>query len=151
MQVDASGRLGGGRTTLDATISAPATGTLRVTGSAPLSASGELQLKTTGRLDLAGANDLLGASGQRASGAAALDAEVSGTAARPRVRGSLKISGATFADEAHGVKLTAIEGAIMANGDEIEISELRAATPQGGSLSAQGRVRLDPDAGYPGR
>ncbi len=150
LQIDASGRLGGGRTTLEATVSAPSAGTLRVTGSAPLNPSGDFQIKTTGRLDLAGANDFLGASGQRATGAAVLDADVSGTAERPRVRGSLKITGATFTDDAHGVKLTGIEGAILANGDQIEISELRAATPQGGSLSASGRVRLDPQAGYPG-
>ncbi len=92
----------------------------------------------------------MGAYGQRASGGAVLDADVSGPAARPRVRGSLKISDATFSDDASGAKLTGVEGAIVANGDQIEIAGLRAATPQGGALSLSGRLRLDPEAGFPG-
>jgi translocation and assembly module TamB len=145
-----SGRLAGGRSSLDATVSAPSAGSLRATGSIPLGAAGALDVKAAGRLDLGAANNLLGASGQRASGAVAVDISVRGDFANPRVAGSATVSHGGFVDEVRGVRIEAIEAEIAARGDTIEIARFHAATPNGGTLGASGRVRLDAAAGFPG-
>jgi translocation and assembly module TamB len=146
----ASGALSGGRTSIDANVDLGKAGALRIAGSAPLSADGALDVRATGRIDLAIANSMLGASGQRASGAAEIDMRLQGAPAKPRALGSITLNGGGFSDEISGFKAENIEATIRANGDEIEIARFHATTPGGGSLGASGNVRLDPDAGFPG-
>jgi translocation and assembly module TamB len=150
LAIAGAGRLSGGRSTLDATISAPAAGSLRLTGSAPLAASGALDVKAVGRLDLGAANNWLGAGGQRAGGAVVVDASARGDFAHPLVSGTATISHGAFTDEARGFRIEAIEAEIVARGDAIEIARFHATTPNGGTLGLQGRVTLDAGAGFPG-
>jgi translocation and assembly module TamB len=150
IEAKASGRLSGTRTSLDATIAAGAAGSLRLTGSAPLKAGGPLDVKATGRLDVAALTRTLAARGQRASGTLTLDARVAGDLAHPKASGSAALSGGAFSDEVSGLRLTDLSAAIAARGDEIEISRASGHTPGGGSVSASGRARLDPAAGFPG-
>ncbi len=150
LDVKASGRLAGGRTSLDATVSAGTAGSLRVAGSAPLRGDGPLDLKASGRLDVAGLSRILAAGGQRASGTLALDARLAGDLAHPKAAGTAVLSGGAFADEISGLRLTDLSATIAARGDEVEIAKASAKTPGGGTVTASGRVRLDPAAGFPG-
>ena len=146
----ASGALAGRTTSLDATLLVGKQGSLRIVGSAPLSADGALDVRATGKLDLALANSLLSGSGQSASGATEIDMTVKGPPAKPRANGSIVLRGGAFADETTGFKAGSIEATLRANGDTLDIASFRATTPNGGSLSASGQVRLDADAGFPG-
>jgi translocation and assembly module TamB len=150
VSVVASGKLGGGRSTVDATLTVPSAGALKLSGSAPLSATGALDLRATGRLDIAAANRLLGATGQRAAGSVVVDATLRGDIAHPNASGSAKISQGSFFDEARGVRIEQIEAEIVARGDEIQVARFHAVTPNGGTLGAEGRVKLDAAAGFPG-
>jgi translocation and assembly module TamB len=146
----ASGRLGGGRTTLDAAINAGALGELRAAGSAPLSSAGDLDLKIQGKLNAAAANSLLGASGQRVAGNLTIDAQLRGPVTKPQAQGAATLTEGSFADADLGLKLERIAGRISARGDQIVIERIDASTPNGGTLNAKGQVRLDPAGGFPG-
>ncbi len=150
LQVRGSGRLSGGRTTLDVSIDAAKAGALRLTGSAPLNAEDPLDLRVAGELDLGLANSILGAAGRRASGAAVVDLRLTGATSKPLARGSIAIRNASFSDDTSGFKAKRIEASIIANGEALDVTRMTASTPNGGSLAVSGRVRLDPEAGFPG-
>jgi len=150
LDVTAQGRLGGGATTIDGTISAGQAGTLRVTGRIPLDATAPLDLNAQGRLNLGIANSVLSAAGRQISGAVAVDMRISGTVAEPNVNGSLNLSGGSFRDVSQGIRLDNIQGRLAASGTDVAIERLSATTRNGGTLSAAGRIRLDPAAGFPG-
>ncbi|WP_112662833.1 translocation/assembly module TamB domain-containing protein [Microvirga flavescens] len=146
----AEGRLANGRTTLNGTLDAGRSGTLRISGSAPLSQSGALDLTTQGRLDLGVANTFLSASGQRMSGSVVLDMRLSGTVSSPQMDGTITVSGGGFTDAEQGIRIQNIQGRMIAHGSDVTIENLSARTPNGGSLNASGRIRVDPQAGFPG-
>ena len=148
--IAASGRLAGGRSSLEANLEAAKAGVLRLTGSVPLAPAGALDVKATGRCDLALANRALSARGGRLGGTLTLDAAVAGDLAHPLARGEARIAGGAFSDESRGFKLEAIEAVLSARGEEIELSRFHASTPHGGAVTAEGRVRLDAAAGFPG-
>lgn len=149
--VAANGTLdGAGRTSVNATITAGRIADLRITGSAPLDPGGRLDIAARGRLDLAVANAQLAPAGRRLTGAANVDVRIAGLANRPQITGSGTLSGGAFSDAITGVRITNINGQISARGDEIVVQRIAASTPNGGSLSITGNVRLDPGAGFPG-
>ena len=84
------------------------------------------------------------------TGALTLALQLRGTVAKPQAQGSLRLANGEFRDDETGFKLTGITGTLVANGDTIRIDRLSGATPDGGSISASGEVRLDPAAGFPG-
>jgi translocation and assembly module TamB len=144
------GRLAGGRTSVDVTANAGSANSLRVTGSAPLSSDGALDLRIDGRLDAGFANNALSLSGRRMTGGLTLALQLRGTAAKPLAQGSVRLANGEFRDDETGFRLTGITGILVANGDTIRIDRLSGATPDGGTISANGDVRLDPAAGFPG-
>jgi len=146
----ASGKLAGASTSLEAAITAGAAGALRIVGSAPLKAGGRLDLKASGRLDVAALTRSLAARGERASGTLTLNARFTGDFAHPKASGGAVLSGGAFSDEISGLSLTDLAATIAARGDEIEVAKASGHTPGGGAVSASGRVRLDPAAGFPG-
>lgn len=146
----ANGEIADRRTTVDATITAPGAGTIRIAGRAPLDNTGALDLAIRGTLDAGIANRSLGAGGRRVTGRVAIDARVDGTANAPRASGAATLSGGTFSDAAQGIALDRIQGRAVARGDEITIENASAATANGGTINASGRVALAPDAGFPG-
>lgn len=150
LSIEAQGRVADQRVGVEARVSAGRTGTFQVSGSVPINAVDELALKVSGRTDLAIANTFLSASGQRLTGAANLDLSIAGTLADPRVEGSVAIANGSFSDALRGVQLNGITGRLSARGDVLAIESLTAQTPNGGSLSASGQVRIDPAAGFPG-
>ncbi|WP_284246190.1 translocation/assembly module TamB domain-containing protein, partial [Methylobacterium haplocladii] len=121
-----------------------------VTGSLPIETGGALALRARGNLDAAMANSLLSTGGQRIGGRVALDAGVSGTLAAPRVEGSATLSGGSVSDPLNGIRLTDIQGRVNGQGETLVLERLTAATRNGGRLSVDGRVALQPASGFPG-
>ena len=150
LDMSASGRLAGGRTSVEATANAGGANSLHVTGSAPLTSDGALDLKIDGRLDAGLANNALSLSGRRMTGALTLALQLRGTIAKPQALGSVRLANGEFRDDQTGFRLTGIAGILVANGDTIRIDRLSGATPDGGTIAATGDMRLDPAAGFPG-
>ena len=151
IDVAASGRLEGRRASLDAKVSAGRAGTVTATGSLPLDPAGAIDLAVRGKLDAAVANATLGPSGRTVTGSLVVDARLAGTSKAPRVSGGATMSGGTFRDALLGVRLDAIDARLAANGDRVSVERMSATTPNGGSLSASGEVKVDPAAGFPGK
>ena len=150
LDVQLSGKLGEGRTTLNGSVSAQKAGTIRLAGSLPLDPAGPLDLVAKGELDAGLANTALASGGQRLSGRLAVDATLRGTAAAPLASGVVTMSGGNFEDPLQGVQFEGIQARILAQGEELVIERASATTLNGGTVSASGRVRLEPDAGFPG-
>ena len=150
LDIAGSGRLGGGRTTVDLTLKVGAASSLRVSGSAPLSPDGALDLKLDGRLDAALANVMLSTGGRSVSGAITVAMQARGTLAKPDARGTITLANGAFRDDQTGLKVSAVSALLTANGDTIRIDRMTGATPNGGTIGASGEVKLDPAAGFPG-
>ncbi|MCO5092808.1 translocation/assembly module TamB domain-containing protein [Bosea sp. (in: a-proteobacteria)] len=150
-EIRGEGALRGDATSVSATVNAGKGASLTLRGTAPLDASGPLDLAAQGRLDATLANAMLGAGGQRVTGTVALDMRAGGTASAPRLSGTATLTGGSFTDALQGIRLTAIEARIAANGDNLTIERASARTPNGGTISASGQVRVDPAAGFPGQ
>jgi translocation and assembly module TamB len=150
LDIAGSGRLAGGRTSVDVTANAGGANAIRLAGSAPLSRDGALELKLDGRLDAGLANNALSLSGRRMTGALALALQLRGTILKPQAQGSVRLTNGEFRDDQTGFKLSGITGALAANGNTLRIDRLSGVTPDGGSISATGDVRLDPAGGFPG-
>ncbi|MGF3022782.1 translocation/assembly module TamB domain-containing protein [Methylobacterium aquaticum] len=146
----AAGRIEDGRAGLDGTITAGRGLQVTLSGSLPVEAGGALALRTRGTLDAALANTLLAAGGQRLTGRVAVDAGINGTLQAPRIDGAAVLTGGSFTDPLNGVSLTDIQGRVAGRGDTLVIERLTAATRNGGTLQVQGRVAVDPAAGFPG-
>jgi translocation and assembly module TamB len=150
IDLEAAGRLDGRRATLDSTVKAGSVGTLRVTGSVPIG-TGALDLAIRGTVDAGAAStNFLAAAGRRATGRVAIDASVGGTLANPQASGAATLSGGSYSDAALGVQLTNARARLVARGDALTIESAAASTRNGGAITASGRVRLDPGAGFPG-
>lgn len=150
VQIAAEGAFRGDAASVQATVNAGRGANLTLRGTAPLSAAGALDLVAQGRVDAALANPLLSVNGQRVTGSVAIDMSAAGTASSPRLTGAATLSGGSFIDALQGVKLSAIAARVVANGDNLTIESASAATPNGGSIAASGRVAVDPAAGFPG-
>jgi len=150
LDVAGSGRLAGGRTSLDVTINAGTGNAVRLSGSAPLTADGALDVKVDGALDARLANTMLSVTGRHAAGSLAIALQLRGTVAKPQAQGVVRLTGGEFRDDQTGFKLTAITGTLVANGDTIRMDHLAGTTPNSGSMAASGEIRLDAAAGFPG-
>ncbi|MEJ2431680.1 MAG: translocation/assembly module TamB domain-containing protein [Pseudolabrys sp.] len=147
--IAASGRLANHRTSLDATIRAAGAGTLTAKGTVPL-AGDALDLTLRGPIDLGAVNQTLSASGRQLTGKARIDMRLRGSLARPKVDGTATISDGGYQDASLGVRLRHINGRLSAHRDTIRIDRLTAQTWDSGTISAEGSVRVAPDAGFPG-
>ncbi|WP_197430414.1 translocation/assembly module TamB domain-containing protein, partial [Methylobacterium sp. CCH5-D2] len=150
VEARASGTLSDGRIGIDGRVSAGRGADLALGGSLPVDPDEALALTARGTLDAALANSLLSATGQRVGGRVAIDARVGGTPAAPRAEGAATLSGGSFTDPLQGIRLTDIQGRAVGRGDTIVLERLTAATRNGGTLSAEGRVALEPARGFPG-
>ncbi|WP_027582952.1 translocation/assembly module TamB domain-containing protein [Bradyrhizobium sp. Ai1a-2] len=150
IDVAAEGWLDGSRASLNTTVAAGKAGAITTSGTVPLDAAGPIALTAKGRVDAAVANAALSASGRTVSGTVALDARIGGTRAKPQIGGVATLSGGAFRDSLLGTRLDNIEAKIAAEGERIVVERLAAVTPNGGTLSGAGQVRVAPDAGFPG-
>ena len=147
----ASGNLSGGRATIDATVTAGRAGNLRISGSVPASSAGAIDVAVRGSIDAGAATTgILAAGGRRLTGRVDLDTRIGGTLAAPQAGGSATLSGGTFSDAAQGIQFSNIRARIVARGQDVAIESASATARNGGTVSASGRVRLDPAAGFPG-
>ncbi len=149
IDVAASGRLSGARTTLDADIAIGPTSRLKIAGAAPLG-EGALDLNVKGALDAALANTMLAANGQTAAGKANVDLRLTGPMASPIIGGSIGFANGAFNDPLNGVSLERINGRVEGRGHDLTIDGLTAQTKNGGTIAVAGRISVAPDAGMPG-
>ncbi len=145
----AAGTLRDGRASIEATLAAGRGYSLQVSGSIPLDRAGRLDLRARGSVDAALANARIVGSGQRVAGRISLDATATGSLGQPVLGGTATLASGSFEDVVAGTRLTPITAKITARGDTLTIDSLTAGTPQGGSLQASGRVKVDPEAGFP--
>lgn len=150
VEIAGQGAFKGAATSVEATVNAGKGASLTLRGTAPLGASGALSLAAQGRIDAALANTVLAVNGQRLTGAVAVDMRAEGTPAAPRLSGHATLSNGSFTDALQGVRLTGMRARLAANGDNLAIEGASASTPNGGTVSASGQVKVDPAAGFPG-
>ena len=151
LDIAASGRLAGGRTSVDVTANAGGANSLRVTGSAPLTSDGALDLEdrrpARRRARQQRFVSFRPPDDRRAHARASVARDGRQT---PGARVGPVWRMASSATTQTGFRLTGITGVLIANGDTIRIDRLSGATPDGGTISATGDLRLDPAAGFPG-
>ena len=151
LDVAGSGRLGGGRTSLDLTVNAGSGNAIRLTGSAPLSADGALDVKIDGKLDAGLANASLSVGGRHVSGALTVAMQLRGTRRKAAGAGVDPADRRRVQRRPDRLQAHRDQRGHSANGDTIRIDRFTGTTPNGGSIAASGEVRLDPAGGLSGR
>ncbi len=115
---------------------------LDVKGDAPLAADRPMALHAAGSTDLALLDPLVAAAGRRVRGTLTLDADIAGTFAAPRIRGTGKLTGGDVQDYAQGARVQAIEAALEADGTRIVVTSLTGRAGPG-TISGSGSIDLD--------
>ncbi|KXV23296.1 translocation/assembly module TamB domain-containing protein, partial [Gluconobacter japonicus] len=123
--------LAGKTAKVNATLAAGPKVALAVRGTAPTSKDGAIALNTTGHVDLSVANGVLGASGMATKGQIGINLNVAGNATQPRATGQVDLHNVSFDHYAQGVRLTDINGAIVASGDTLTLQNVLAHAGQG--------------------
>ncbi len=134
----ATAELAGHAARLDARLEAGPKVQLAVTGTAPLG-DGPLALAAHGVVDLAVADPILTAGGRRVLGTVSLDTTLGGTAAAPRVSGTIRLARGEIQDFAQGVHLTDVAAEIDAAGDTLRLASLSAQAGHG-TITGSGSV-----------
>jgi translocation and assembly module TamB len=133
--------------TLDARLSAGRATSLTIKGKgAP---AGAMQVAINGTLDLAPFSPALGLSVRNVTGTLRPDLSLSINGETITGSGTVALSGATLSLPASGMQLTGGEAMIALQGDTLQIQRLHFATARGGSIDANGSVRLAPAQGFP--
>jgi translocation and assembly module TamB len=149
LDIRATGRLEGTRTTLDAQTTLPRGGALKISGTVPLDPNGVMDVALRGSLDAALANVVLADSGRSVRGKLALDLRAQGPLTKPQVSGTAALTDGAFADPLAGIKFDRIDALLRARGDQVTIERFNAFTSGNGTVSLAGNVRVDPGAGFP--
>jgi len=150
LDINANGRLQGTSTTVSAQVAAGRAGNLQITGNVPIDGSRRLDLSARGTLDASAANTMLAANGQTVTGRAAVDVRLTGGFDAPQVSGTVTMNGGTFNDPLNGIRLDNLSARLTGSGRELNIEQVSATTRNGGRISGNGRVAIDPAAGFPG-
>jgi translocation and assembly module TamB len=137
--------LHGRAATVDVALDAGSASHVTVTGTAPISTAAAMNLRIGGKLNLALIDPIMEAAGRRVTGAVTLDLSALGTAAAPRIGGSITLAGGSFQDFAQGVDLSKMSALVRAEGEELVIERFNA-TAGTGTISIAGHVgALAPD------
>jgi translocation and assembly module TamB len=134
-------RLMGDTAQLDARLDAGGASELKLTGTAPLDTQGSLNLKINGKLDAAFANPLLETNGERATGALAVNAMVSGSARSPEIAGTVDVANGDLRDYVRGAHLSNIAAHLAADHGVVKLETLTARAGAG-QLSATGQLAV---------
>jgi len=137
--VAASVALQGDIATIDARADAGPRLHVAAAGTVPIKPGSAIALHATGGLDLALLNPVLNAGGRRATGAVALNANVAGTIAAPRIDGAITLARGEVQDFAQGVHITDIAARIAATGESVDIQSFSAKAGPG-TLALTGSV-----------
>ena len=117
----ASADLAGTSAHLDSSLKAGSVGSLAVTGQAPLVPAREFGLRATGALDLKLLDPLLMAQGRRVRGQIALQGNLAGTLAEPRLEGTMQLDRGEVQDFTQGLHIADISALLQAEGDTIRV------------------------------
>jgi translocation and assembly module TamB len=141
LDLDAGAELAGNSAAIDIKLNAGSSPLLSVIGDVPLDPARVYDLKIAGKMDLSLANALLQARGLHASGELAIDANVAGTLADPRIHGSVTLAKGSFRDYVRGVNLTNIAAEIAGNEGTLQIKSFKASAASG-TVSMGGSVGI---------
>ncbi len=141
LDLNASAELKGNSAGIDIKLAAGSSPLLSVIGDVPFDPAGIYDLKAEGKMDIASVNALLEARGLHASGALAIDANVGGTLADPRIHGSVTLANGSFRDYVRGVNLTNIAAEIAGNQGTLQIKSFKASAASG-TISLGGSVGI---------
>jgi len=139
LDLTAGADLKGASAAIDIKLDAGKNPLLSVIGDVPLVPAGVYDVKAEGKMDVGNANALLEARGLHASGELAIDANVAGTLADPRIHGSITLAKGTFRDYVRGVNLTNITAEIAGNQGTLQIKSFKASAASG-TISMGGSV-----------
>jgi translocation and assembly module TamB len=139
LDLRASAELTGDTADVDVRLAAGTASRLNVTGRVPLAAEGALDLKIGGSLDVGMINPVLEARGQHATGELSVDATVVGSAAAPKIEGTLNLTKGSVRDYARGLGLTDVTAALVGSEGTLQIKSLTA-TAAPGRVSVTGSV-----------
>ena len=148
-----------GRLTIDGTLTPAAGQTLTITARLPLALDsagvptvdpgGPIEAGVQGALDVSLFNDLLAAGADHLDGTLDIDLRFAGTLDRPTGGGRLTLRDGRYSNVADGIVLNQITATVEGSAAGLRLTDFSASTPNGGSLSAEGSLQLDPDAGMP--
>jgi translocation and assembly module TamB len=141
LDLNAGAELKGNSAAIDVKLNAGSNPLLSVIGDVPLDPAGVYDLKAEGKMDVGNANTLLEARGLHASGELAIDANVAGTLADPRIHGSVTLANGSFRDYVRGVTLTNIAAEIAGNQGTLQIKSFKASAASG-TVSMGGSVGI---------
>lgn len=102
-----------------------------------------------GQFDLALANPLLAGGADEVGGTVDIGLRLGGTIEKPVGMGDVRLTEGTYRNSVNGTDISGIEAVLTAEGDVIRLVSLDGFTPNGGTLSGQGTIRIDPAAGLP--
>jgi translocation and assembly module TamB len=139
VDLQASAELTGDTADVDVRLTAGTASKLNVTGRVPLAAEGTLDLKIGGSLDVGMINPVLEARGQHATGELSVDAAVGGSAAAPKIDGTLNLTKGSVRDYARGLGLTDVTAALVGSEGTLQIKSMTA-TAAPGRISMTGSV-----------
>jgi translocation and assembly module TamB len=131
LDLNAGAELKGNSAAIDIKLDAGNKPLLSVIGDVPLDPAGVYDLKAEGKMDVGNVNALLEARGLHASGELAIDANVGGTLADPRIHGSVTLANGSFRDYVRGVNLTNIAAEIAGNQGTLQIKTFKASAASG--------------------
>jgi len=150
LDVEANGTLEGRKTKVTVKATIGRFGAITIAGTVPFDPSGSMDIEAKGKMDAALANATLGPSGRTLGGAISIDAKVHGTMLSPRVAGNVSFANGTFFDTLLGTRIDAINAKLVGDTSIIRFEQFSASTPNNGSLSATGQIKVDPAGGFPG-
>jgi translocation and assembly module TamB len=139
VDLNAGAELNGNSAAIDVKLNAGSNPLLSARGDVPLEPAGVYDLKVEGKMDLGNANALLEARGFHTSGELAIDANVAGTLADPRIHGSVTLANGSFRDYVRGINLTNIGAEITGNQGTLQIKSFKASAASG-TLNVAGSV-----------
>ena len=99
---------------------------LAAAGTAPVQQGGSLAMHATGKFDLSLLNPILNASGRRAEGSMALNADIGGTTAAPSINGAVTLAQGEIQDFTQGLRITGISARLAEAGDTLQIQNFSA-------------------------
>jgi len=139
VDLNAGAELKGNSAALEVNLNAGSEPLLSIRGDVPLDPAGVYDLKVEGKMDLGNANALLEARGLHTSGELAIDANVGGTLADPRIHGSVTLANGSLHDYVRGINLTKIGAEITGNQGTLQIKSFKASAGSG-TVSVAGSV-----------
>ncbi len=135
----ATANLQGGAAQIDMRADAGPKLHLTADGTVPIQQGATMAVHAAGKFDLTLLNPILNASGQRAQGMMALNADISGTTAAPRANGAVTLASGEIQDFTQGLRIIGINARLTEAGDTLNIENFSAKAGPG-TMSLAGSV-----------